>query len=267
MHPGPSNFSYTYFRQLLHILRDQFTAQQLRDAPESLQDDCHSPTLFLRHDIKISLNRALPLAEFEQEYGLPATYMVRTDSPLYSLQERYARIHLLELIQMGHEVGLHFDLTCAEQQSQSFLRVIESRLHAACEQLEQIICRPVRTVSFQRPIPLLFGGPLIIDGRVNADAHELRTWCISESEGTWQEDEPMVSIERPRGHILQIILHPIWWGEKHLPAPQRLQDFFELATGQKPSGEASIFDINLAKTLPGVRREGISALVNGGTRG
>lgn len=266
MHPGRSDFSYTYFRQLLHMIRGHFAAYQLNEAPDILQSAFRQPTLFLRHDIKISLNRALPLAEIEHEYDLPTTYMVRADSPLYSLNERNARVHLLELLQMGHEVGLHFDLTSAEQQSKSFLRIIEIRVHTACERLEQIICRPIRSISFQRPIPLLFGGSLKIDGRVNADAQELRHWCIADTGGSWQEGEPMARITHPQGNILQIILHPIWWGDSHIPAPQRLQEFFDIVTRDKPPREAGIFDINMAKTLPAVRRQGIHALVNGGKK-
>lgn len=266
MHPGKSDFSYTYFRQLLHMVRGSFAAYRLGDVPEILQSDRPQLTLFLRHDIKISLKRALPMAEIEHGCELPATYMVRADSPLYSLNDRNARVQLLELIQMGHEVGLHFELASAEPQSHSFLKIIERRLHTACDRLEQIICRPIRVVSFQRPLPLLFDGPLMVEGRVNADAHELRHWCVADTGGLWREGEPVASITRPQGHLLQVILHPIWWGDAHIPAPQRLQEFFEIATRSKPSHEASIFDINLAKTLPTVRRQGIYALLNGGRR-
>src|SRR5579859_5237389 len=94
MHPGWSaDFRYTYFRQLLHTVRSRFTAHVLGDATEVLPNN-GPPILFLRHDIKISLHKALRMAEIESEYGLPASYMVRVDSPLYSLNERQARIQL-----------------------------------------------------------------------------------------------------------------------------------------------------------------------------
>lgn len=264
MHPGSSaDFRYTYFRQLLRTARSHFTAHRLSEAP-SLLPHSGSPLLFLRHDIKISLPKALRLAEIEQEYGLPATYMVRGDSSLYSLASRQARIQLMELVQMGHEVGLHFDLVHETRQSLSFLRLIEAEIHVACERIEQIICRPVRSFSLQRAIPLLAGGPLLINGRVNADAGELREWRLSDSGGKWRGGNPLAQIAHPTGPVLQLILHPIWWGDEHQPAPQRLQEFFEMATREKPSREASLFDIDLAKTIPAVRRQGIYALLSGG---
>ena len=267
MHPGSSaDFRYTYFRQLLQVARGHFSAHRLNEALHVLPNTTNTPLLFLRHDIKISLSRALRLAEIEQEYGLPATYMVRGDSPLYSLVGRQARIQLIELVQMGHEVGLHFDLARETRRCPSYLRLVESEIHAACERIEQIICRPVRSLSFQRAIPLLFGGSLLINGRINADASELREWCISDSAGDWRGTNPLAHLARPSGPALQLILHPIWWGDEHMLAPQRLQEFFEFATREKPAQEAGIFDINLAKTIPAVRRQGISSLFSGGAR-
>lgn len=260
-----ADFRYTYFRQLLHAARQHFTAHRLSEAL-NLLPNTGSPILFLRHDVKMSLTRALRMAEIEYEYGVPATYMVRSDALLYSLSGRQTRILLMELVQMGHEVGLHFDLTHETRLSSSFLRLVETEIEAACEQIEQITCRPVRSLSFQRTLPLLFGGPLLINGRINADGHELREWCISDNGGTWRDGEPTPQFARPRRSVLQLILHPIWWGDEHMLAPQRLQEFFDIATREKSPREASLFDINLAKTLPAVRRQGIYALVGGGKK-
>ena len=206
MHPGRStDLSYAYFRQVLSAVRGYFTTHLLSNAPDVLQEDA-SPTLFLRHDIKVSLKRAVHMAEIEHEYGLPATYMVRADSPLYSLNERNARIQLLELLQLGHEVGLHFDLANDERQNQSFLTMVENQLRPACVRIEQIICRPVRAFSLYRPIPLLFGGPLLVNGRVNADARDLRAWVLSDAGGNWRNGDPLTQIRQPAGRVLQILL-------------------------------------------------------------
>ncbi len=266
MHPGQSvDFRYASFRQLLYTARSHFIARRLSEAPDVLPNN-GTPILFLRHDIKLSLSKALRMAEIEHEYGLPATYMVRPDSPLYSLDGRQAQIFLLELVQMGHEVGLHFDLAHETGQSPSYLRLAEAEIRAACECIEQITCRPVHSLSFQRPIPLLFGGHLLINGRVNADACELRSWCVSDSGGYWRNGNPISQMAQPGGPVLQLILHPIWWGDENMAAPQRLQEFFEFATNGQPSCDASIFDINLAKTIPAVRRQGIYALVSRGQK-
>src|SRR5258708_20881922 len=96
MHPGWSgDFSYSYFRQLMKTAKNHFLTHHLSSAPDILQRD-GSPRLFLRHDLKISLSKALQLAEIEHEYGVHATFMVRANSPLYSLNQRNSPIQLLE---------------------------------------------------------------------------------------------------------------------------------------------------------------------------
>jgi hypothetical protein len=144
--------------------------------------------------------------------------------------------------------------------------MVENQLRSACARLEQIICRPVRALSLYRPIPHLFDGPLLINGRVNADASELRQWVIADTHGSWHHGDPLTRITQPAGPVLQLQLHPIWWGHEHMPAPERLQEFFASTTHDASAREASIFDINLAKALPMVRRQGIHALVGGGSR-
>lgn len=266
MHPGYStDLSYTYFRHVLNAVKGSFTTHLLGNAPAVLQSSA-SPVLFLRHDIKVSLKRAVQMAEIEQEYGLPATYMVRADSPLYSLNERNARIQLLELLQLGHEIGLHFDLTHAEHQEQSFVALVKNQLRPMCARLEQITGKPIRALSLYRPIPQLFNGPLLVDGRVNADASKLRQWLLMDAGGTWRHGDLLSRLAQPGGPVLQLLLHPLWWDHKHLPAPERLQAFFESATHDASTREAALFDINLAKAVPAIRRQGLYALVKGGSR-
>jgi hypothetical protein len=267
MHPGWSDdFSYSYFRQLMKTAKNHFLTHHLSSAPDILQRD-GSPRLFLRHDLKISLSKALQLAEIEHEYGVHATFMVRANSPLYSLNQRNSRIQLLELIQMGHEVGLHFELAPDIRQNLSLVEIVESQMQTACDRIEQIICRPIRAFSLYRAIPRLFDGPLAIGGRVNADARVLRKYAIAETEGCWHGGNPLTRLSQPGKNIWQLILHPIWWGYEHMSAPQRLQVFFEFATGEKAARDASLFDIDLAKAVPAVRRKEIYELVSNGGKG
>lgn len=60
----------------------------------------------LRHDVDLSLNLALPLAEFEAEQGLRASYYFLTDTAPYDVWNSDVPRRLVEI---GHEVGLHSD--------------------------------------------------------------------------------------------------------------------------------------------------------------
>ena len=63
--------------------------------------------LFLRHDVDLSLEAALVLAELEQERGAHATYFLMTESVFYNLDSQLGRETLGRLRELGHAVGLH----------------------------------------------------------------------------------------------------------------------------------------------------------------
>jgi hypothetical protein len=70
----------------------------------------HDPAprdLFLRHDIDLSLQAAVEMAELEAELDVVATYLLMTESVFYNLasEEGAAAIHRLR--ELGHPVGLH----------------------------------------------------------------------------------------------------------------------------------------------------------------
>ena len=63
--------------------------------------------LILRHDVDLSLDAALRLAELEAEEGAAATYFLMTESVFYNLGSSEGRGAIERLRQLGHRVGLH----------------------------------------------------------------------------------------------------------------------------------------------------------------
>jgi hypothetical protein len=63
--------------------------------------------LFLRHDIDLSLEAALAMAELEAELGVHATYLLMTESVFYNLASPEGAVAIARLRQLGHAVGLH----------------------------------------------------------------------------------------------------------------------------------------------------------------
>jgi hypothetical protein len=63
--------------------------------------------LFLRHDVDLSLDAALRLAELEAELEVPATYFLMTRSVFYNLLSPEGDAALSRLRSLGHAVGLH----------------------------------------------------------------------------------------------------------------------------------------------------------------
>jgi len=63
--------------------------------------------LFLRHDVDLSLDAALQMAEVETLRGAVATYLLMTESVFYNLASSEGVAAIARLRELGHAVGLH----------------------------------------------------------------------------------------------------------------------------------------------------------------
>jgi hypothetical protein len=218
-----SDFSYAYLAALYRVLRTEFVPTLVGDASENAASTS-TPRAFIRHDIDVSLERAIPLARLEAQWGVPSTYHVMLDSPFYDVRSTHSREVLAEIASLGHEVGLHYDVV-ARRTRDADSATRERDIAAACEELETVVGGPVRSLSFHLPVPELIKGPLRVAGRVSGYAKDLLAWYLSDSRARWREGEPLASVRKARAPQLQILIHPIWWGEEHAHPTIRLRDF------------------------------------------
>jgi hypothetical protein len=63
--------------------------------------------LILRHDVDLSLEAAVELAELEGDAGVRATYFLMTESVFYNLASPAGAATIATLRSLGHGVGLH----------------------------------------------------------------------------------------------------------------------------------------------------------------
>ena len=63
--------------------------------------------IFMRHDIDLSLDAALQMAELEAELGVTTTYLLMTESVFYNLASKEGAAAITRLRELGHRVGLH----------------------------------------------------------------------------------------------------------------------------------------------------------------
>jgi hypothetical protein len=70
------------------------------DAPERGE-------IYLRHDVDLSLDAALRMAEVEAEHDVVTTYLLMTQSVFYNLASSEGDAALARLRELGHAVGLH----------------------------------------------------------------------------------------------------------------------------------------------------------------
>jgi hypothetical protein len=144
--------------------------------------------VLLRHDVDLSLDAALTLAELEAEAGAHATYFLMTRSVFYNLASPEGEHALARLRELGHRVGLH----------------------AIYPQLD-LDERFDRVVAWHNPDPEFMRGPL--DGAVNVmqqpyfDPDHYR----SDSNQHWRNGCPHEELAAGNFEWLQLLTHPEIW--------------------------------------------------------
>ena len=94
-------FDLGHYAELLDAARAGGYRFAAFDAPPRPGD------LLLRHDVDLSLDAALRLAELERSHGATATYFLMTESVFYNLASREGAGAIARLRDLGHRVGLH----------------------------------------------------------------------------------------------------------------------------------------------------------------
>ena len=144
--------------------------------------------LFLRHDVDLTLDAALRMAELEAGLDVTATYFLMTESLFYNLASREGVEAIARLRELGHRVGLH-------------------AVHPNAAPDERF--DPV--VAWHNPEPEYMTTP--IPGAVNVmaepwfDPHAYR----SDSNQRWRSGDPRDELRGGGFPWLQILVHPAIW--------------------------------------------------------
>jgi hypothetical protein len=94
-------FELDHYREILAAVRGGGYTFATFDQP------FEAGTVILRHDVDLSLDAALTMAELEAGAGVTATYFLMTRSEFYNLDSASGHAALEHLRALGHRVGLH----------------------------------------------------------------------------------------------------------------------------------------------------------------
>lgn len=253
MRPWAGDFTYDFLRELLALARERGDVRPLADGVEA-------PGVVVRHDIDLSLERAVAVGAVEAEVGVRATFLVMVDSPLYDLDSAAARAALAELRDQGHHVGLHMDLGPRGERAGLALDDVRPEVQACRERLEAVLGEDVRAISFHRPAdPLVAALAPVAEvcGMVNAYAAPLMRCYLADSAGAWRHGDPRPVLRDPPCETVQLLVHPFWWGDEHLSAADRLEAFYRERTDGLAPFDALAFDRTLATVVRRSRRRGL----------
>lgn len=212
-----SDFTLDNFRGLLRLAKESYT-------PRSFTDFSRTERFVLwRHDVDFSIHAALKLATIERQEDVRATYFVHFHNEFYNLLEREVTVRLLEILSMGHGVGLHFDSHFYEIGSEASLDIYLTREKRI---LEELVGQPVRVFSFHRPSPFtLEFRKWEYSGMINTYAEFFRKevgYC-SDSNGYWRHRRLEDVLRERADERLQVLTHPAWWQETAMSPRERIE--------------------------------------------
>ena len=144
--------------------------------------------VLLRHDVDMSLDAALTMAELEAGAGIGATYFLMTRSEFYNLDARSGESALERLRGLGHRVGLH-----------------AVRPHAALDS------RFDPVVAWHTPDPDFMTQPLPNAVNVMQPGFFDPEHYRSDSNQRWRHGCPHEQLARGEFEWLQLLVHPEIW--------------------------------------------------------
>lgn len=165
-----------------------------------------APAMFLRHDVDFSLELAVEMGEVEKENGVSSTYYVMVANDFYNVLDMRGRANLARLVELGHEVGLHWDSITYPEDRDNAVR----QFRTECNMLSIATGRPVRTASQHRPVDSPF---LNFDDLIEIEAYSAairaRYAYVSDSSMRWREKTPLHFLAEEQD--VQFTAHPVWW--------------------------------------------------------
>ncbi|NDK36739.1 hypothetical protein [Rhodovulum sulfidophilum] len=213
----PRGFSWSGYRALIQAFLDRGYAVKLFGDLDPTKSH-----LVLRHDIDFSLRAAVDIARIEADMGVRANYYVLLQTEFYNLcsPEDWARV--VEIAELGHDVGLHFDASRYDAD----LEMLEAAVARECSVLAAIMGREVTTVSFHRPAQSLLGLARPLAGRLHA--YQPRFFSeiayVADSRGLFRYGHPLDHEAFAAAKAMQLLTHPIWWPQAEAEDKMSLLD-------------------------------------------
>lgn len=178
--------------------------------------------VFWRHDVDLSLNRAIRLAQLEHDEGVRATYFLNPHCEFYNLFEKGQTQIVKHILSLGHDVGLHFDAGVYQIESEAALDKLIVREK---ELLQDWFGVRANVFSFHNPnVFMLSCEKEEYGGLINCYSKHFKTsvsYC-SDSNGYWRFRRLRDVLEAATDSCLQVLTHPELWQETVLSPRERV---------------------------------------------
>lgn len=213
-----ADFTETAYRALVAEASRQYVCLSFADAASADRG------VLWRHDIDMSVHRALALARIEHEAGLRATYFVHLHSRFYNAFDADNAPRLRAIADLGHEMALHFD-PHAHALTPGDMVALDRAVAADAAALRALA--GVTPVAVSLHDPDLRGWETMDADRLGGlpsaygkTVRERFTYC-SDSNGYWRF-VPLAEVLAGNPVRLHVLTHPEWWVPEPMPPRARV---------------------------------------------
>ena len=217
------DFTEDSYRRIVRAARERYSFEPF---PGPHPD---RPHVLWRHDVDFSVHRAVALARIETDEGARATYLLSITSPFYNVLEADVLDRIREITELGHWLGLHFDLEAHPDATSP--QALTAKLSFERGLLSEVIGRPVDSVSFHNPG--VTGADALgadeLAGMTNVYGDRIRQGYayVSDSNGYWRHERLGDVIDSGEHQRLHVLTHPEWWQEEPMSPRARLERCLE----------------------------------------
>lgn len=216
------NFTYKEYVELINLLKNKNY-----NFSNYLNCDEYGRAVVFRHDIDNSLEKALEIARIENENKVSSTFFVLLSTNFYNIFSKESNEVLTEILNLGHNIGLHFD---EKRYEISSVEDLEYWVEWECNILGAVLKKEIKTVSMHRPSKWILENDIQFKGLVNSYSKKFLSdyKYLSDSRMHWRED--VIGIVKSEHYErLHILTHPIWYSEKTEKMDEKLMNFIDCA--------------------------------------
>lgn len=203
-----NQFTYDVYVKLLKHLQNNY---RLLMAKEEVREDI--PTVVMRHDVDWNLESARRMATIENNIGVQSSYFVLLTCPTYNLFSEYGIELVREIQDLGHEIGLHYDIVVYKMLGHgiNFFRALKREV----DSLETILGgTKVLSIACHNPSVLEFDPLKNVYLRNVSDLSQFSNY-VSDSNRLWREDNLMALLDGKYKRNL-LVTHPGAWTEEYI---------------------------------------------------
>jgi hypothetical protein len=199
------SFSYLGYERLLNVgIKNKYNF-----IPYQSVDEFGGKFCLLRHDVDADILSALQMAKMENKLGIRSTFFFMTRSVVYNLFSKVNSEMVKEIINLNHEVGLHFDASYWSNNNLLLNQVVINDVNY----FESNFDIKVKVISFHQPSSEIISGDIILENYINTyDTKYFKDILyISDSNKKWKNQHPIDIFNDPNVLNVQLLIHPMWW--------------------------------------------------------